>query len=119
MQTGGGESRGCGHTGPHAQKGIGLVQCPACSCHYTILNNLIIIIILAGLGLYCCPWAFSSCTEFGTAPPCGARASHCGGVSCCGAQALGEWAPGVAARRLGNCSLRALGHGLSSFGAQA
>ena len=23
---------------------------------------------------------------------CGARASHCGGFSCCGAQALGAWA---------------------------
>ena len=37
---------------------------------------------LAVLGLHCCVWAFSSC---------GAWAFHHGGVSCCGAQALGAW----------------------------
>ena len=34
---------------------------------------------------------------------CGARASHCGGFSCCGAQALGTRASVVAAHRL-SCS---------------
>ena len=63
-QTEGGDSRGCGHTGPHAQKRMG-VQCPACSRHYTILNNFIIIIILAVLGLCCCAWAFFNCIESG------------------------------------------------------
>ena len=31
---------------------------------------------------------------------CGARASHCGGFSCCGARALGAWASVVVARGL-------------------
>ena len=31
---------------------------------------------------------------------CGARASHCGGSSCCGARALGAWASVVVARGL-------------------
>ena len=31
---------------------------------------------------------------------CGARASHCGGLSCCGAQALGAWASVVVVRGL-------------------
>ena len=39
-----------------------------------------IYLFLAVLGLRCCAWAFSSC---------GARASQCGGFSCCGARALG------------------------------
>ena len=50
---------------------------------------------------------------------CGARASHCGGFSCCGAWALGAWASVVVARRLSSCSSRAPEHGLSSCGAQA
>ena len=50
---------------------------------------------------------------------CGARASHCGGFSCCGAQALGAWASVVAARRLSSCGSRALEHRLSSCGARA
>ena len=47
------------------------------------------------LGLHCCVWAFSSCGERGATLHCGARASHCGGFSCCGAQALGARAPVV------------------------
>ena len=31
---------------------------------------------------------------------CGARASHCGGFSCCGAQAVGAWASVVVAHGL-------------------
>ena len=50
---------------------------------------------------------------------CGARASHCGGFSCCGAQALGAWASVVVAHRLSNCGSRALERRLSSCGAQA
>ena len=51
--------------------------------------------------------------------PCGARASHCGGFSCCGARALGTWASAVAARGLSSCGMRALEHRLSSCGAWA
>ena len=34
---------------------------------------------------------------------CGARASHCGGFSCCGARALGMRASAVVARGLSSC----------------
>ena len=50
---------------------------------------------------------------------CGARASHCGGFSCCGAQALGAWASVLAAHGLGSCGSRALECRLSSCGARA
>ena len=44
--------------------------------------------ILAVLDL-CCTQAFSSCGELGLLSSCPPQASHCGGVSCCGAQVLG------------------------------
>ena len=50
---------------------------------------------------------------------CGARASHCGGFSCCRARALGAQASVVVARGLSSCGSRALEHRLSSCGAQA
>ena len=50
---------------------------------------------------------------------CGARASHCGGFSCCGAQALGTRASVVVAHGLSSCGSRALERRLSSCGAQA
>ena len=49
---------------------------------------------------------------------CGARASHCGGFSCCGARALGSWASVVVARGLSSYSSRALEHRLGSCGAR-
>ena len=63
---------------------------------------------------------------------CSARASHCSGLSCCGARALGTrasvvvalgpqsaWASVVVMRRLSSCGLRSLEHKLSSCGTQA
>ena len=50
---------------------------------------------------------------------CSARASHCGGFSCCGARALGAWASVVVARGLRSCGSQALEHRLSSCGTQA
>ena len=50
---------------------------------------------------------------------CGARASHCGGFSCCGAQALGVRASVVVAYELSSCGSQALELRLSSCGAQA
>ena len=47
---------------------------------------------------------------------CCARASHCGGFSCCKAQALGAWASVVVACGLSGCGSQALvvvAHGLS------
>ena len=54
------------------------------------------------LGLHCC-----------------AQASHYGGFSCCGAQALGARASVVAARGLSSCGSWALERRLSSCGARA
>ena len=50
---------------------------------------LFIYLLLAALGLHCCTWAFFSCSEQGLFSSFGAQAFHCGGFSCCGAQALG------------------------------
>ena len=52
----------------------------------------------------------------GATLPCGVWASHCGGFSCCGAQALGARASVVAARGLSSCGSRALECRLSSCG---
>ena len=49
----------------------------------------------------------------------GAQASHCGGFSCCGAQALGRERFSSAGRALSSGGAWALEHGLSSCGAQA
>ena len=64
------------------------------------------------LGLRCCARAFSSCGERGATLCCGARASHCGGFSHCGARALGARASVVVARGLSSCGSWALEHGL-------
>ena len=50
---------------------------------------------------------------------CGARASHCGGFSCCRARALGARASVVVAHGLSSCGSWALEHRLSSCGARA
>ena len=55
----------------------------------------------------------------GVTPHCGARASHCGGLSRCEAQALGAQASVVVAHGLSDCGSRAPEHRLSSCGAQA
>ena len=47
-------------------------------------------LLLGTLGLCCCAGAFSSCSKWGLLSSCNAKASHCGGFSCCGAQALGH-----------------------------
>ena len=64
--------------------------------------NIFIYLFLAALGLHCAR-AFSSCGE-GATLRCSARASHCGGFSCCGAWALGARASVVVAHRL-SCSM--------------
>ena len=50
---------------------------------------------------------------------CSARASHCGGFSCCGAQALGTLASVVVTHGLSSCGSRALEHRLNSCGSRA
>ena len=59
------------------------------------------------------------CCCMGATLHCGAWASHCGGFSCCGAWALGTRALVVVTRGLSSCGSQALGHRLSSCGAQA
>ena len=44
----------------------------------------------------------------GATLPCGARASHCGGFSCCGARALDARASVVVACGLSSCVSQAL-----------
>ena len=55
----------------------------------------------------------------GAALCCAARASHCGGFSCCRAQALGTWASVVVACGLSSCGSQALERRLSNCGARA
>ena len=50
---------------------------------------------------------------------CNARASHCGGFSCCGARALGVQASVAVACGLSSCGSQALERRLSSCGAWA
>ena len=71
------------------------------------------------LGLRCCAWVFSSYREQGLLFISGARASHCGGLSCCGARAVGAWASVAVARGLSSCGSQALERRVSSYGAQA
>ena len=50
---------------------------------------------------------------------CGVWASHCGGFSCCGAQALGARASVVVVRGLTSCGSQALERRFSSCGTRA
>ena len=50
---------------------------------------------------------------------CSARASHCGGFSCCGARIIGVRTSVVVARGLSSCGSRALERRLSSCGSWA
>ena len=54
---------------------------------------------MVALGFHCCVQA-SSCGEQGATLSCSARASHCNGFSCCGAQALGCSDPVVVVHRM-------------------
>ena len=74
---------------------------------HIFLINLFIYLFLAALGLHCCAQAFSSCDEQGLLFRCGVQASHCGGLSCCGARALGVRASVVVAHGLSSCGARA------------
>ena len=84
-----------------------------------VFLNKFIILFLAALGLRCCMQAFLWLWRAGATLHCGAWASHCGGLSCHGAQALGVQASVVVAHRLSSCGLRALERRLSSCGARA
>ena len=57
---------------------------------------------LVALGLHCCKWTFSSCSEQEPTLHCNTLAACCSGFSCCRAQPLGAWG-----------SVVVVGHGLS------
>ena len=71
------------------------------------------------LGFRCCARAFLWLWRVEATLRCGARASHCGAFSCCGAQALGARASVVVACGLSSCGSWALERRLSSCGARA
>ena len=48
-----------------------------------------IYLFLTVLGFCCYPWAFPNWANQGLLSGCDVQASHCGGFSCCGTQALG------------------------------
>ena len=74
--------------------------------------------LLAVLGLHCCV-GFSLLGWAGATLHCSAWASHCGGFSCCRAQAPGTQAIAVAARGLRVWGSQALEHRLSGCAAWA
>ena len=57
--------------------------------------------------------------ESGATLCCSARASHCGGFSCCGTRAVGMQASVVVSRGLSSCGSQALERRLSSCGTRA
>ena len=75
-------------------------------CFFNFKINLFIL-FLAALGLCCCAQSFLYLWRVGATLPCGERASHYGGFSRCGTQALSTWASVVAAHRLSSCGARA------------
>ena len=75
--------------------------------------NLFIYLFLAALGLRCCTLAFCRCGERGLLFVEEARASHCSGVFCGGARALGVRPSVVVARGLQSAGSVVVAHGLS------
>ena len=84
---------------------LGSAANPCCSRspREPILTYLFIYLFLVAPNLHRCVWAFSPCGERGLLSICNAWASHCGGFSCCKAQALGQAGSVIAALRL-HCS---------------
>ena len=65
--------------------------------------NLFYLFIFGCIGSLLLRAGFSLVAASGGTLGCGARASHCGGFSCCGSRALGAWASVAVARGL-SCS---------------
>ena len=116
-------------TGPSGQLGLGQVHPSRIHVHTSSLTQSSGIMFLS---ISSSPFYFWLCWVFiavrrlflwlqraGATLRCGARASHCGGFSCCGAQALGMRASVVVTRGLSSCGSRALERRLSSCGARA
>ena len=70
--------------------GMEWVSGPGRHCFYfPFLKLYFIFFCLAALGLHCCAWTFSRCSEQGLLPRGAVWAAHCSGFSFCGAWALG------------------------------
>ena len=78
---------------------------------HVILILIIIIFDCVGSSLLCA--GFLQLQQVGATVCCCTQASHCGGFSCCGAQALGARASVLAACGLSSCGTQALEHGVS------
>ena len=89
------------------------------SCIIIIFYTFIYLFIFGRVGSSLLHVGFLQLWRAAATLRCGARVSHCGGFSCCGARALGARASVVAARWLSSCGSRALEHRLSSCGARA
>ena len=63
-----------------------MIQCSRYPCFFFL--NFSINLLLVALALHCSMWAFSSCGKQELFSSCAAKASHYGGFSYCGAQAL-------------------------------
>ena len=74
---------------------------------YTVVVFFKFILFLAVLGLLLLLVGFSLVVVSRATLHCGARASHCGGLSCCGARALGAQASVIVAHGLSSCGSRA------------
>ena len=74
---------------------------------------------MAVLGLGCCSWAFSSCSERALLFDAVRGIVIAVASLCYTAQALGMWASVVVACRLSSCGSWALEHSLSSCGTRA
>ena len=62
---------------------------PQPSVLFNFLKNFIYL-FMAALGLHCSGQVFSSFSKWGLLSSCDVQASHCCGLSCCRAQALGH-----------------------------
>ena len=75
---------------------------------YIFFLNLFIYLLIYGcVGSSLLHVGFSLVAGAGATLRCGARASHCGGLSCSGARALGTRASVVVARGLSSCGAQA------------
>ena len=79
-------SRVWGHMGSSQTRDQTRIPCIGTWIFFLLIY--LISLVLAVLGLHCCKRAFSSCGEWGLLSSWGVQASHCGGFSCCRAQAL-------------------------------
>ena len=85
-------------------------------CFFFNVFIFIIYFIFGCVGSSLLRAGFLQLRQAGATLRCGARASHCGGFSCCGARALGTQASVVVARRLQIAGSVVVVHGLSCSG---